>query len=318
MSISTSVLLDSTPYQCCIEVDGARLFLCVFACLRPTFRALCPLQTNRSRSASTCTSTRQQVDATCRVPSWWILSQEWVMMFMLTNDTEFWQRTHLDVCCSDWCLESVEHLWGEIEWNGFFMLQAPWTAFVPDPSANCSAQTTLCSVRQVLEITGQRPGLRRILRCFHVVSMEFLEFYAVLTSFHFERPRVTTCCKLSGSLHRGRWVDWLCSGCCPKRSWGLWLLAGIPTLPLAWRRHWCWHGNAVDLQSARGISRSHHGNIFCDPISKGVRHSGGALQCILVFSRDTFGFAMMPQNSEAFVMLWARREKLHAYINKLT
>ena len=273
-----------------------------------------------ARSASTFTSTRQQVAAMCHVLFWWTSSQvhwplqSWSMIQdvfskYISADVGQWlsaAHSHMsDVGIEwNWCLIGVtsanilgnqnpNKLWGFcvavlIASDRQMLLQAPWIAFVPDLSANCSARTTSCSGRQVLEIIGRRPGLQHFCiasSCFHGTQT----FSGSWNQSETKWVNANKSWNLSGSLYGRRWVDWLCAGCGPKRSWGLWLLTGIPTLPLSWRRHWRWHGNIVDLQSARRISRSHHGNIFRDSISKGVRHSGGTIQCTLHLLSKTFG-----------------------------
>ena len=87
-----------------------------------------------------------------------------------------------------------------------------------------------------------------------------------------------------GTLHWGGWVDWLSSGCGSKGGWRLRLPSRISALPFPWWRHWCRHGNLVDLQGARRVPRSYHGNILRDSFAKGVGHGGGTIQRI-------FGFA---------------------------
>merc|ERR1712135_252560 len=81
-----------------------------------------------------------------------------------------------------------------------------------------------------------------------------------------------------GSLHRGCRADRLCLGCGEEGGGGLRLPPRFPVVPLSRWRHWLRYGNAFDLEGARGVPRSHHGDILHHPFAEGVGHGGGAIQ----------------------------------------
>lgn len=43
-------------------------------------------------------------------------------------------------------------------------------------------------------------------------------------------------------------------------------------------RHWFWNGNSSNFQDQRGVSRPYDAHIFCLSFTKGIWHSGGAIQ----------------------------------------
>ena len=163
----------------------------------------------------------------CHVLFWWTSSQvhwplqSWSMIqdvFSKYISADVGQRlsaahSHVsDVGIEwNWCLIGVtsanilgnqnpNKLWGFcvavlIASDRQMLLQAPWIAFVPDLSANCSARTTSCSGRQVLEIIGRRPGLQHF-ALLQVAFMELRRFQVLeikVKQSESMRTRVETC-----------------------------------------------------------------------------------------------------------------------------
>ena len=163
----------------------------------------------------------------CHVLFWWTSSQvQWplqswsmiqdVFSKYISADVGQWlsaAHSHMsDVGIEwNWCLigvtsanilgnQNLNKLWGFcvavlIASDRQMLLQAPWIAFVPDLSANCSAQTTSCSGRQVLEIIGRRPGLQHF-ALLQVAFMELRRFQVLeikVKQSESMRTRVETC-----------------------------------------------------------------------------------------------------------------------------
>ena len=215
-----------------IRMNDYECIWCTYTCTLIKYFVLC-IGSN-PRSESTSTSTKQPVGAMCLVPCWWIWSQagclgktfdelrEYTTKFIYCKSCKYlfvWNR-HDEICEESWPSQSLGK-----------------KTYTVTPLAYTCDHMFLLVLRSARE-----PDCRHHGQCSCWTFRPALPSRQLRLRSNRSRKQLG-----KGTLHWGGWVDWLSSGCGSKGGWRLRLPSRISALPFPWWRHWCRHGNFVDL-----------------------------------------------------------------------